>query len=147
MKVIFLKDVRGSGRAGEVKDVAEGYARNFLLPNKFAEAATQEKVAKLEAQKEAREAERRKEEENRNAAVAALRGKVVRFSVRATEKGGLFKQITPADIARALKAQHQATLSEDAVHLAAPIKTIGAHPATLRSGPASADITVEVAAQ
>jgi large subunit ribosomal protein L9 len=146
MKVIFLKDVRGTGRTGEIKDVAEGHARNFLIPRGLAEAATPEKQAKLEAQKQAREAARQRELESQQASAAALRGKTVRFSVRATEKGGLFKQITPLDIAKALKAQHQASIEEEAISLPAPIKTLGSHKASIAVGPVSAEVLVEVAA-
>jgi large subunit ribosomal protein L9 len=146
MKVIFLKDVRGAGRVGEVKDVAEGHARNFLIPRGLVEAATPDKIAKLEAQKQAREAAREREHEAQQAAAAALRGKTVTFTARATEKGGLFKQITPADIAKALKAQHGAGIGEEAITLAAPIKTVGSHTARVAVGPVSAEIEVAVAA-
>lgn len=144
MKIILLKDVRGSGRHGEIKEVADGYARNFLLPQGLAETATEEKVRQLEARKREREAALRTEEERLAQEMAALRGKTVTLKARATEKGGLFKSITAADIARALKIQYGADIPAEAVHVQAPIKTVGNHPAVLQHKTATTEVVVEV---
>lgn len=131
MKVIFLKDVRGVGHKHEVKNVTDGYASNFLFPHGFAEPATQEKVAKLEQTKKDHEATLHKQEEEIESNIQALRGKTVTLTARATEKGGLFKSITPGDIARAIKEHHKTEIPESAVHLGEPIKTVGEHVVTL----------------
>lgn len=127
MKVIFLKDVRRVGRAGEIKDVADGYAANFLFPSKSAEPATADKIAQIEKQKEAMAEALRKDEEVLANKVAALNGKKVTIPVRATPKGGLFKTITTKDIAKAILGEHALQIPEEAIVLTGPVKTVGEH--------------------
>src|SRR3989338_9386507 len=105
MKVILLKDVRGVGLHGEIKNVADGYAINGLFPKKLAEAATAEKIADVEAKRVAHEAEIQKEAEQLDNKVAALRGKTITISSRATEKGGLFKAVQEKEIGRASRRE------------------------------------------
>lgn len=146
MKVIFLKDVRGVGQHGDIKNVADGYAGNFLFPQKLAEPATEEKVKKLETTKQEREAELQKQEEALDTNIKALRGKVVKISARATEKGGLFKSITLQDIVRAIKNEHGIEIPESSVVLPQPIKTTGEHIVTLQNKTQKTDIGVAVVA-
>lgn len=133
MRVILLKDVRGVGSVRDVKNVADGYAVNFLFPNKFAEPATEEKIKQLEAQKQAHEAHLQKEEEELTNKVRSLQGKTVTISSRATEKGGLFKAVTAKDISKAIREQHSLEIPEHAILLKEPIKTIGEHALEMRS--------------
>jgi len=127
MKVILLKDVRGVGHHGEIKNVADGYAVNKLFPQKLAEPATDAKIAEVAAKQAEREAQIAKEEEQTNNKVAALRGKKVSISVRATEKGGLFKAVHEKDIAKAILGEHSLAIPEEAIHFPQPIKTVGEH--------------------
>ncbi len=146
MKVVLLKDVRHVGTAGEIKEVADGYATNFLLPRKLAETATDEKVKELEAQKEARMAEAARVEEELASKVRELNGKSIALTLRATEKGGLFKAVSAGDIARAAAAQLQIGVPEDAIEFPEPIKTIGEHKADIRSKTAKAELGIVIAA-
>ena len=146
MKVILLKDVRHCGSAGEIKNVADGYATNFLLPRKLAQTATEEKIKEIEAQKEARATESAKAEKELAAKLKQVHGKSIALSLRATEKGGLFKAVSGADIARAVMAQLQIGIPEDAVECEEPIKTIGEHKAHLVSKTAKAELTVAITA-
>ncbi len=146
MKVVFLKDVRGVGRVHEVKNVADGYAINFLFRNKLAEPATEEKVAALEKQKAAAEEAVRKEEEVLDKKVLALRGKTITISAKATEKGGLFKTIGEKDVAKAILGEHALEIPHDAIVLANPAKTVGEHTVGLRSKHAKADMVLVVVA-
>jgi large subunit ribosomal protein L9 len=146
MKVILLKDVRGVGLHGEVKNVADGYAINKLLPGKLAEPATEEKVKHIEAEAQARAAERQKEDAELDAKVVGLDGKSIELAARATEKGGLFKSITEADVAKAIRAGHSLELPESAVVLAEHIKTTGEHQVTLRSKNNKAALVLNVSA-
>jgi large subunit ribosomal protein L9 len=132
MKVILLKDVRGCGRAHEIKDVADGYALNFLLPRKAAEIATDEKIKEIEGQAQARTAAKQKEEEQLDAKIASLNGKTIKVEARATEKGGLFKSITETEIAKAIRAEHSLEIPEAAIELAQPIKSVGEYELTLQ---------------
>lgn len=141
MKVIFLKDVRGVGRAMEIKNVADGYAVNMLFPRKLAEPATEEKVKKLETQKQAAELAVKKEEEILDKKVLSLKGKIISISAKATEKGGLFKTITTKDIAKAILGEHALQIPEDSI-LFDSIKTTGEHAVGLRSKNAKAEMKV-----
>ena len=118
---------------GEIKNVADGYAINGLFPKKLAEAATEEKIAQYEASKAEHEAQKAKEEEQLDNKVAALRGKKVSMSIRATEKGGLFKAVHEKDVAKAILAEHALQIPEDSIHFPDPIKTLGEHAVMLSS--------------
>jgi large subunit ribosomal protein L9 len=146
MKVILLKDVRGVGHHGEVKNVADGYALNYLFPHKFAEPATEDKVKKLEENKAAHEAEVAKAEEELGAKIVALREKKIVLSARATEKGGLFKAIDSKDIVRGIKAEHALDIPEAAIVIKEPIKTVGDHEVALQSKSQKVHLTVTVVA-
>jgi large subunit ribosomal protein L9 len=143
MKVILLKDVRGVGHHGEIKEVKEGYARNFLIPNKVAEVATEEKMKLFEAQAAARAEQTKKEEEQLMRKVDSLRGKEVKLSARATEKGGLFKSISSLDVAKAIREQHSLEIPESSVEVPV-IKTLGEHDATLSCKDTTAPLKVVV---
>ena len=144
MKVILLKNVRGVGLHGEVKNVADGYAINGLFPKKLAEAATSEKIADVEAKRVAHEAEMQKEAEQLDNKVAALRGKTITISSRATEKGGLFKAVHEKDIAKAILGEHALAIPEDAITFPEPVKTVGEHVVLLKSKNQKAEFGVVV---
>ncbi len=144
MKVILLKDVRAIGQHGEVKNVADGYAINFLFPQKFAEPATEEKIKQIEAGKQAHEAELAKQEQELADKILQLRGKRVALSARATEKGGLFKAIAVKDVIVAIKAEHDISLPESAVHIPEHIKTVGDHVALLSSKKQKIELIVSI---
>lgn len=145
MKVIFLKDVRRVGRAGEIKDVADGYAANFLFPTKSAEPATAQKIEQIAQQKQAAAEALRKEEEVLGNKVVSLSGKVVTIPVRATPKGGLFKTVVAKDITKAILAEHALQIPEDAIVLA-PIKTVGNHVVQVIAKNKKVEMTVVVVA-
>ena len=146
MKVILLKDVRGVGLHGTVQNVSDGYAINKLFPQKLAVPATEEKMKEIEAAAAAHAAEVAKAEEQLDNKIAALRGKRVAIPARATEKGGLFKSITAADIIKAIRAEHGLELPEEAIHLPEHIKTVGEHPVLLKSKNQKAELAVVVTA-
>jgi large subunit ribosomal protein L9 len=146
MKVILLKDVRGVGQHGEVKNVADGYAFNYLFPHRLAEPATEDKIHKLAAQKAAHQADIEKHDEELGKSILSLRGKRVALSSRATEKGGLFKSVSAQDIVRAIKAEHNTDIPESAVSIPAPIKTVGEHVALLSSKAQKVELAVSVVA-
>ena len=146
MKVILLKDVRGCGQANTVVDVAQGYATNFLLPHKYAIAATEDKLKEFEAKKAQFDAAKAKEEEQLSNKVKSLEGKSVTITARATEKGGLFKTLGIADIAKAIRAEHSLEMPESSIECD-PIKTTGEHKARLRSKNSKSELTVVIAAQ
>lgn len=146
MKVVLLKDVRGVGQRHEIKNVADGYAVNFLFKNKMAEPATDEKVKQIESQKEAAAEAQRKEDEILDKKVLSLKGKTISISAKATEKGGLFKSITEKDIAKAILGEHALQIPEDSIVLGNSIKTTGEHRVTLCSKNMSVEITLVISA-
>ncbi len=125
MKVILLKDVKGQGKAGEVKNVSDGYARNFLIPNKLAVEATDKNLNELKS-KQASEEHRRQQE---LAEAKALANKIsnVEVVIRAKcgENGKLFGSVTNKEIADALKAQHALDVDKKKIVLPDPIRNLG----------------------
>lgn len=144
MKVIMLKDVRGVGLHGTIQQVSDGYAVNKLFPQKLAVPATEDKMKEIEAQQAARAAEVAKAEEQLDNKVAALRGKRVAIAARATEKGGLFKSVAVADIAKAIRAEHSLEIPDTSIHLPEHIKTIGEHHVLLRSKNQKVELVVAI---
>ncbi len=146
MKVIFLKDVAKMGQHGTMKDVADGYALNFLIPRGLAVQATPDKVAAhLAAQK--REGEAKKQQNKAiTEAVHSLKGVRIEMSARATEKGGLFKSITAADVVKAIQEQKGTSIPVDTVVLPKPIKEVGEHALKIAFGEAKVEITLAIVA-
>ncbi len=129
---MLTKDVENVGRAGDVKEVTDGYGRNFLLPRKLAVLA--HKGTEAEA-KRLREAQVRREAKDRLSAQSLAdeignKTVVVRLKVGAEDKA--FGSITNQDVAVALKAQHRVEIDRHKIDLKEPIKTFGEHQVTLK---------------
>lgn len=125
MKVIFLKDVKGKGKKGEVKDVSVGYAQNFLFKNNLAEEATPSSINKLKNQQKKvaqNEAEIKKEAEEIKTALTKLK---VEIKAKSGEEGRLFGSITNKQIADELKKQHGYEVDRRKIDLANPIRSLG----------------------
>ena len=132
MKVVFLEEVPGSGYPGDVKDVANGFARNYLLPRNLAKAAT--KQALQQATRLA-EAEARRQEKLDHAASGVadkLNGQTLTFVARVGDQGRLFGSITAGDIAEEATKLAGEEVDRHRVHLSEPIKEIGTRPVRIR---------------
>lgn len=127
MKVIFLQDVSTKGKQGEIKEVADGYARNFLFPRKLALPATP--AAMKEAQ--ARMEENKKKQERHMAELGQLaqrlEGTELSFKAKAGEKGRLHGSITASDIAGKLAEIAGTEIDKKKIKLDEPLRTLGAH--------------------
>ena len=125
MEVILLSDVDKVGLRGDVVDVARGYARNFLLPRRLAEAATPARVGELRKRETERARhEARTDEQARE--IAELLGKtVLRFDVKAGPTGALFGSVTPTDIVDEIWRTRKVRVDRRKIDLADPIKRIG----------------------
>lgn len=132
MKVVFKRDVPSVGKAGEVKEVADGYARNFLIPRGYAVSATKTELANLEARKAADERHRARLDEERSALAQRIEAEPLVMQARAGARGRLHGSITSADVADALSKALGQTIDKHDVELAEPIKTLGAHSAGVR---------------
>ncbi|MGQ9572987.1 MAG: 50S ribosomal protein L9 [Dehalococcoidia bacterium] len=132
MKVVFLEEVEGSGRIGEVRNVADGYARNYLLPRKLALPATDHNIRVAQARVEA-EAKRQAKLDVEAAALAEkLVGLTVTIEVRVGERGRLYGSVTARDIAEALEKPLGVLLEHQQVELEEPIRQVGLFEVTLR---------------
>ena len=132
MQVIMKQDVSKIGKAGELLEVSDGYARNFLFPKGWAEEATAGKIADLKNRQQHQKVKEDKEKQASEEVRKDLQGKMVRVEASAGENGKLFGSITAAQIAEAIEAQFGAKIDKRDVKLAEPIKQPGSHPISVR---------------
>ena len=147
MKVVFMEEVEGTARVGDVKNVADGFARNYLLPRRLAAPATDHyiTIAQGRAEKEALRQER-VDEEAREHLVPKMEGQSVTIEVRVGEQGKLFGSVTARDIAEALQQATGVELEHKQVDLRHPIREIGSHEVTVkltRNVPVQVAVNVE----
>ncbi|MBN2981158.1 MULTISPECIES: 50S ribosomal protein L9 [Cohnella] len=124
MKVIFLQDVKGQGKKGEVKEVSEGYARNFLLPKGYVQVATEGNKKTLDQMKASADKRKAKEKEDAQALAKKLGETTVVIKAKAGEGGRLFGAITSKQIAEALEKLGIA-IDKRKIDLDEPIRTLG----------------------
>lgn len=125
MKVLLLHDVAKVGKKHEVRDVPDGYARNFLLPKKLATFASSAAVASSEALRARRAAEKSMDAETLKKNFAELQDKVIEIQERANEQGHLFASIGEDEIAHAIYEQTKIKIEPSMIVLDKPIKEIG----------------------
>ena len=125
MKVILLQDVDGLGKIGELKDVANGYARNFLLPKKLAAGATPQLLANYQ-QRIAAEQRRLEKQNEQNQQQAERLGEItLTFKARVGRQGRLYGSITSQDIAAALRESEGIAIDRRIIELPDPIRAVG----------------------
>lgn len=127
MKVILQADVKGQGKKGELVEVSEGYARNYLLPRKLAMKATADNLNAMKLKEQAKAAQIAKEKEQAKAYAEKLGGCVVKVSAKGGSGGRLFGSVTSKEIADALKEQHQIDLEKNRIVLDESIKSFGSY--------------------
>ncbi|MBR0281917.1 MAG: 50S ribosomal protein L9 [Oscillibacter sp.] len=125
MKVILQEDVRGKGKKGQMVEVAEGYARNYLLPRKLALPATTDAINTMKMKEKAKKAEEARQKAEAEAVVEKLKGSQVRMTARAGSNGKLFGSITTQEISDALKEQYGIDIPRQKLVLDNPIKSFG----------------------
>lgn len=127
MKVIFLKDVKGQGKKGEVKEVPTGYANNFLLKNNLAEEATPGNLRKLKAQQQKEKEREQAEKEAAEQLREQLKNITVQITAKAGEGGRLFGSITSKQIADELKKKHKIPIDRRKIELKDSLRSLGHH--------------------
>ena len=133
MKVIFLKDVKGKGRKGELKEVADGYARNYLLPKGLAVIANKGNLKTLHEQKRREEAKKRAERLEAEQLAEKLKSITLIIQTDKVGKDGrLFGSVTPKQISQELKKQYQIEVDRKKIQLPEPIRTLGAMKISLK---------------
>ena len=147
MKVILAADVEKLGHKGEVVTVADGYARNYLVPRGLAMLASKGGLRQAEQMRRAREEAQRKAKEEAAAKVASLGASPVYISARAGEEGKLFGSVTNSDVARAIVEQLGEEIDRRDIRLEDPIRSLGTHQVEVNlHEEVNALITVEVIA-
>ena len=127
MKVILLKDVKGTGKKGEVKEVSDGYARNFLLPKKVAVIADNTAMKELGEKKKSEEIKAQKEYEEAVELGEKMKEMNIEIYSKAGDGGRLFGSITSKEIAEQLKKQKNITVDKRKILLNEPIRTLGSN--------------------
>ncbi|MDQ3880877.1 MAG: 50S ribosomal protein L9 [Chloroflexota bacterium] len=147
MKVILTRDVRGVGREGDIKDVRDGYARNFLLPQKAAVLADSGAIKNWERHRGRRDERDRALREQAEATAARLSELKLEIAVRAGDKNRLFGSVTNREIAD-LIAREGIDVDRHSIAIAEPIKTVGDHRVTVHLMPGvDAQVSVTVTPQ
>lgn len=144
MKVLFLQDVKGSGKAGDIKEVSEGFARNFLLPKVLAVPATAGALKNMAYQKQITQAKAQRVRSENEALASRLAAVEVNFKVKVGEQYRLFGSITSNDVAEAVEKAIGQTIDKHKVQLADPIKHLGVYKVAIKVGDLDPAVTVVV---
>jgi large subunit ribosomal protein L9 len=131
MRVVLRTEVEGLGKRGDIVDVADGHARNFLLPKGKALKATDGAVEQAGRMRRSRDLRDASDRDAATTIASALVPQVIAVSAKAGAEGKLFGSVTTSDIADAVKAQTKIELDRKSIHLDEPIKTLGEHTATV----------------
>lgn len=145
MKVILLSDVKKMGKEGDILDVADGFARNYLLPQKLAVEATDGNLKKVKSEEAAQKNKREREVEQARKQAEQLIAAPFSIKTKCGEEGKLFGAVTAVDICDAIKAKTGIHISKKQVGLAEPIKRIGGHKVPVKlDSEVSVTIKIEV---
>ena len=125
MQVILTRDVKGQGKKGQMVNVSDGYARNYLLPRGLAEPATKQNINVLKGKQESLEYKKKVELEEANTIAEKMKEIKVVLKAKAGENGKLFGSVTSKDVAEALTSQHHIKLDKKKFVMPDGIKTLG----------------------
>ena len=127
MKVVLLKDVKGSGKKGELINVSDGYARNYLLPRDLAKEANAQVMNELKSAEDAKNYKIKKETEAARAAAKKIDGKTIKMFAKAGQGGKLFGSITSKEISDELKRLYKVEVDKRKIILDGDIKAFGTY--------------------
>lgn len=131
MKVVLLQDLVNLGKKFDIKEVSDGYARNFLLPKQLAKIATSAAVKDLTVRKEAREKERQEKIKELNKTASEIKDLTLEFKLRGGKKGEVFSSISKSEIKKSLEEKGFRNLEVDLVH---PLRVPGKHEVIIKLG-------------
>ena len=134
MKVILLQDVKGKGKKGQMLEVSDGYARNFMLPRKLAVEATADSINTMRMTDKANQEKRQKEREEAFAISNQLKNLTVVVKAKGGGAGRLFGSVTTQEIADALQKNHGITLDKRKIVMNETIKTVGLYTVKCKLG-------------
>lgn len=145
MKVVLKADVKGTGKKGELVNVSDGYARNFLFPKGYAVEANAQALNEIKNRDEAKKHHEKEEYENALAIKAKIEGKTIEFTAKAGQGGRFFGSVTAKEIAERLASDFKVTVDKKKVTLKTEIKSFGSFGVTVKlSMNVTADMTVRV---
>jgi large subunit ribosomal protein L9 len=145
MKVILLQDVKGKGKKGQMLEVSDGYARNFMLPRKLAVEATADAVNTMRMTDKANQEKRQKEREEAFAISTKLKALTVVVKAKGGGAGRLFGSVTTQEISDALQKNHGITVDKKKIVLNETIKTVGTYTVKCKLGyEITADLKVKI---
>jgi len=142
VRVVLKKDVPGLGRPGDVKDVAEGYAKNFLLPRGLASEASSGALKQVAHERQTAKAKKERERQEAKELAARLAATTLAFRLKVGPQGKAFGSVTARDVADALK-RRGIEVAHERVHLAEPLRSVGVHEVEVRL---HADVRAKVSA-
>ena len=134
MKVILQQDVKGQGKKGQMVEVSEGYARNFLLPRKLAIVATTDTINTMNLKEKARKAEEARQKAEAQATAEKLKELQVKLTAKAGNGGKLFGAVTTKEISDGLKKQFNIDIPKQKLVLDEPIKAFGTYQVKAKLG-------------
>jgi len=134
MKVIFLEDVSNMARAGDIKEVADGYGRNFLIPKKLALLVSSQAISLVEAQRQIRVRQQAESEAELLDLAKQLDGKEITLKARVGAKDRLYGSITSTDIVAELKGSAGLVVDKRKIELAEPIRQLGNYEVVVKLG-------------
>ena len=146
MKVIFIEDVPNVAKAGDIKDVADGYGRNFLIPKKLAALATGRSIDEARTQMERRARENAKTDAELKELAGQLEGKEVVLTAKTGGKEKLYGSVTAEDIASGLESTFGVVVDKRKIEIPESIRKVGTYPVVLRLGTdiaATVNVTVK----
>ena len=145
MRVILKAEVRGLGRTGEIKDVADGYARNYLLPKGLAIEATGGELKLLAQERQSEKTKKDRAHQDAEDLAKRLGEVTLVFKLKAGEQGKTFGSVTAKEVADALKKEAKAEIDKTKIVLHEPLKTLGVHTVEVRLLPdVRANVTVAI---
>lgn len=125
MKVILLQEVQGLGKPGDVKDVADGYARNYLLPRQMVTAATPKELANLQTRVAAAQRQVERQRKSNESLAAQIEAITLTFAVRVGQGDRLYGSVTSQNIAEALHEQENLSIDRRTIQLREPLRQLG----------------------
>lgn len=148
MKVILNKDVKGLGKEGEIKEVSDGYARNFLIPRGLAEEATKGKLKEKEEKNQRNQKQKEKEKTEAGKIKEKINGKSVSIIARTGGGDKLFGSVTAKEISEILQEDFGVLIDKKKIDLSDPIKHLGEYKVKLKIYPSiQAEVKVKVVAE
>ena len=145
MKVILIQDVKKLGKTGEIKEVSDGYARNYLIPQGFAQEATTTRLKETEDQKLRKERQKTKEENLARAVRDKINGQTLHVKMKTAAGDKLFGAVTARELSELLQKELGVTIDKKKIEISEPIKHLGQFPVQVKIYPGvQAELLVSV---